>query len=104
MESDFDNLATLTGDSSWSAANMRQYLIKLEKVNYLQSLLDLVGHGTNGWLGISHTPINLALQDIQAVNSAWGAVYALGNLTGLPLNLVSALAGDMNAFTTVRDQ
>ena len=33
--SDFDNVATITGDDSWSADNMRKYFTKLEKNQYL---------------------------------------------------------------------
>ncbi|KAG9528249.1 glucose-methanol-choline oxidoreductase-like protein, partial [Aureobasidium melanogenum] len=33
--SDFDNIAAITGDASWSADNMRKYFVKLENNHYL---------------------------------------------------------------------
>ncbi|KAF8174905.1 hypothetical protein BJ912DRAFT_1024588 [Pholiota molesta] len=53
-ESDWNNIATLTGDSSWSATNMRRYWTKLENNQYLTpSPANSVGHGFNGWLDSS---------------------------------------------------
>ncbi|OCL09578.1 GMC oxidoreductase [Glonium stellatum] len=46
-DADWDAIANITGDSSWSAKNMRKYLIQLEHVNYL---LNSTIHGHNGWL------------------------------------------------------
>jgi choline dehydrogenase len=103
MESDWSDLVALTGDSSWSPDNMRKYLTRLEKVLYLQSVPVLVGHGTTGWLGVSHTPLTLAT-DFQALGFLLGGIFALGNWTNTVINLATALAGDMNAWTPFRDQ
>ncbi|PHH86995.1 hypothetical protein CDD83_9455 [Cordyceps sp. RAO-2017] len=46
--SDFDALALLTGDASWSAKRMRRYFARLERNRYL--LPGLKGHGYDGWL------------------------------------------------------
>jgi choline dehydrogenase len=102
-KSDFQYLVDLTGDESWSPENMRKYLIRLEAVNYLQSVTDFAGHGSNGWLGVSHTPLNLAV-DLQALGFLLGSIFALGNYTGTLINLATALAGDMNADNDFRDQ
>lgn len=101
--SDFQSLADLTGDDTWLPDNMRKYMVRLESVNYLQSALSLVGHGTDGWLGVSHTPLNLAT-DVQALSFLLGSIFTLGNWTGTPLNLATALAGDQNAYNNIRDQ
>jgi hypothetical protein len=78
-------------------------MVRLEAVNYLQSALSLAGHGTDGWLGVSHTPLNLAT-DVQALSFLLGSIFTLGNWTGTVGNLATALAGDMNADGDLRDQ
>ena len=54
-ESDFDNIAQITGKSSWSAQTMRQYFVRLERNQYLPS--SVVGHGSTPRTGISGNPI-----------------------------------------------
>jgi choline dehydrogenase-like flavoprotein len=56
-DSDWDGIATLTGDASWRAANMRRYARRLENCRHrpfwraLARLgIDPLGHGWNGWL------------------------------------------------------
>lgn len=46
---DWDEIAEMTGDNSWSAENMREYLIKLEKVHYSSTYK----HGHAGWLDMT---------------------------------------------------
>jgi choline dehydrogenase len=60
-DSDWDNIAELTGDASWSARNMRRYFVRLENCRYrafwrlLSQLIgdrfNPTGHGWRGWLG-----------------------------------------------------
>jgi choline dehydrogenase len=52
---DWDGIAELTGDSSWSADNMRGHFRRLENCRYRPPWLDRLGldrsgHGWNGWL------------------------------------------------------
>jgi len=56
-DSDWDNLASLTGDLTWRAAHMRRYFKRVEECRYrpLQRWLGKFGinpsgHGWNGWL------------------------------------------------------
>ena len=56
-DSDWDDIATLTGDASWRATDMRRYFQRLEQCRYrpawrtLSRLgLDMTGHGWDGWL------------------------------------------------------
>lgn len=60
-ESDWSNIESITGDSSWSPANMRPYFEKLERNGYLPS--GIIGHGYNGWLGTSLTSLSLVIED-----------------------------------------
>ena len=56
-DSDWDDIAALTGDASWRATDMRRYFQRLEQCRYrpawraLSRLgLDPTGHGWDGWL------------------------------------------------------
>jgi choline dehydrogenase len=56
-DADWDNIAALTGDSSWSAGNMRKYFQRLENCHYRPPYrwLSWLGinptrHGFRGWL------------------------------------------------------
>lgn len=53
--SDWNNIATITGDNSWSANNMRHYLTKVERNLYGKN--EYSGHGRQGWLPISHNAL-----------------------------------------------
>ncbi|KFY44495.1 hypothetical protein V494_01452 [Pseudogymnoascus sp. VKM F-4513 (FW-928)] len=101
-QDDFQYVASLTGDGSWTPANMRKYFVKLEKNTYLQSILS-PGHGRSGWLGIDLTPVTLALKDLQLLSLLQGAITALGGWSGTVLNLATFLAGDANADSPLRD-
>ncbi|KAH8724777.1 hypothetical protein GQ44DRAFT_750034 [Phaeosphaeriaceae sp. PMI808] len=48
-DADFDEIATITGDKSWSHENMRKYLLRLEKAHYNSSF----NHGHDGWLDMT---------------------------------------------------
>lgn len=103
---DFQYLADLTGDASWSPTNMRNYFKKMEDCGYLQ--LDLAGHGYSGWFGDNVAPLTLALEDLQLTSQLLGAAFALGNHTGSALvggvsDLATLLLGDANADSDSRD-
>ncbi|KAI9643497.1 hypothetical protein NHQ30_008116 [Ciborinia camelliae] len=65
-ESDWQYIADLTGDNSWSPDNMRTYFEKMEKCDYLPE--DTPGHGFDGWFHISATNQTMLVQD-QKINS-----------------------------------
>jgi choline dehydrogenase len=84
-DSDWDDIADLTGDSSWRASNMRRYLRLLENCRHrpLQRFLrwfglDRTGHGWNGWLSSERASPQSAFGDEQLVQmlirSAWSVV------------------------------
>ncbi|KAI0165999.1 hypothetical protein GGR57DRAFT_1620 [Xylariaceae sp. FL1272] len=101
-QSDFEYIASLTGDSSWSADNMRTYFKKLERNHYL--LPGQSGHGYNGWLQTETPPLSIVLKDPQLLSMLTGGAFALGNLTGGIFDIASLLAGDANANTVSRDK
>lgn len=52
-ESDWDRIAALTGDASWSSERMRRYFQLVERCQYSSRTLDFVTggrHGFQGWL------------------------------------------------------
>jgi choline dehydrogenase len=100
-QSDFENIAELTGDDSWSASNMRKYFAKLENNHYL--LPGAEGHGNDGWLGTQYSPIDIVLTDPKLLSVVTGATFALGNQTNALINLGSLVVGDANADTKTRD-
>ncbi|KAH7067606.1 glucose-methanol-choline oxidoreductase-like protein [Paraphoma chrysanthemicola] len=100
-QSDFENIASLTGDASWSPDNMRKYFVKLEDNKYL--LPGAEGHGYDGWLGTSYSPIDIVLTDPKLLSVVSGGVFALGNQTNAIVNLGTLVAGDANADSETRD-
>ncbi|KAH8426537.1 GMC family oxidoreductase [Aspergillus melleus] len=101
FRSDFDSIASLTGDSSWSADNMRKYYKRLENAGYVLPLTP--GHGYDGWLHTDVAPISLVLQDPQLISLILGGAFAIGNLTNTVINLATLIAGDANKDSAARD-
>ena len=101
-QSDFQYIAALTGDESWSPSNMRKHFQKLEKKQYLPGLPN--GHGFDGWLTTENAPLTIPLKDPQLLSVISGGAFALGNLTKSPINIATLLAGDLNADSVLRDR
>lgn len=101
-QSDFEYISSLTGDASWSAANMRKYFARLERKQYLTGLPK--GHGYTGWLATETAPLTIPLLDPQLLTVITGGAFALGNLTDQILNVATLLAGDLNADSKLRDR
>ncbi|KAH8896583.1 choline dehydrogenase [Thozetella sp. PMI_491] len=101
-KSDFDNIANLTGDASWSADNMRKYFTRLERNQYQLLPIDK-SHGYKGWLGVEEAPLTIALKDLDLLSLIVGGAFALGNLTGGIFNIAGLLLEDANANTRARD-
>jgi choline dehydrogenase-like flavoprotein len=91
-DADWDNIATLTGDSSWNAAHMRTYFERLENCHHrwpYRLLSRLLGinpsrHGFKGWLHTEKAiPLDsLGNRDLLAtlIDSAIGAVQDIGHI------------------------
>ncbi|KAH9906369.1 hypothetical protein F4778DRAFT_644640 [Xylariomycetidae sp. FL2044] len=101
-QSDFEYMATLTGDSSWGPDSMREYFKKMEKNQYLS--LDITGHGYDGWLATETAPLSIVTGDVQLLSLLTGGAWALGNLTGGLIDLTTLIAGDLNADSESRDK
>ncbi|KAI6781967.1 uncharacterized protein J7T54_005178 [Emericellopsis cladophorae] len=89
-DSGWEKLATLTGDSAWSAANMRQYFKRLKSARYFPNAID--GHGFEGWLTTSVTDLGLVTKDIKLLTVIVSAESAMGKgFFGLVLSTVNGL-------------
>src|SRR3954471_4677171 len=90
---DWDNLARLTGDPSWSAANMRRYFERLENCSYrpvyrwLQKLFGFnpTRHGFSGWLSTQKALPLGALEDRALVQSIKASALSAFAEIGEPL-------------------
>jgi choline dehydrogenase len=52
-DNDWDHIANLTGDPSWSADKMQSYFEQIENNQYVLSYrTEANGHGFHGWLGV----------------------------------------------------
>lgn len=100
-QSDFEYIATLTNDGSWSPSNMRKYFKRMENNKYL--LPAIRGHGYNGWLSDETAPVDLVVKDPQLLSMLLGGAFALGNQTNSVFNLATLLAADANADSKLRD-
>ena len=100
-QSDFEYIASLTGDSSWSPQNMRNYFTKMEKNQHL--LPGAQGHGYDGWLTTETAPLSIVLEDPMLLSMLSGGAFALGNETNSVVNLDTLIAGDANADSDKRD-
>jgi choline dehydrogenase len=93
---DWDDIAETTGDESWSAENMRKYLVKLERVHYNSTYQ----HGHDGWLDMTmldpgHS-INADFRQLQIL-AAEASGYSAADTPSL-------LQRDMNGDQPNRDQ
>ena len=61
--SDWDHIAALTGDKSWSSDSMRHYFTRLERCGYASRLDAASRHGFDGWLATNVADPLLMVRD-----------------------------------------
>lgn len=89
-DSDWEYIASLTNDSSWTADNMLSYFKGIEKNEYLPS--SIIGHGFSGWLVTSLTSLSLVVEDLKLLSLIISAATATGkSLLGSILTTVTGL-------------
>lgn len=92
--SDWQNIADLTGDASWAPDKMRAYFEKLERCAYVkdpgQGKPNPTRHGYKGWLSTTDFDLTLGLGDpavvqtvLKAIKAAWLEGFS-GVLPDLP--------------------
>ena len=90
-DADWDGIATLTGDPSWSASRMRNYFERLEDCRYrwIYRWLDKLGinpsrHGFRGWLSTEKAIPMISLDNVDLLRtileSSVEATESVGNL------------------------
>jgi len=90
-EADWDGIATLTGDSSWGASQMRCYFERLENCHYrwVYRWLDKLGinparHGFRGWLSTETAIPMVSLDNVYLLrtllDSSAAAIRGVGHL------------------------
>ncbi|KAL1382785.1 hypothetical protein HDK64DRAFT_295158 [Phyllosticta capitalensis] len=100
FDSDWEAVADLTGDSSWSGSTFQRLFENIEKCEYLPN--SVVGHGFNGWLYTSLTSLLTAVSDLKVVSVILSAGSAMGidiagTLVGTVTGLAEVLLKDVNA-------
>ena len=84
-ESDWDRIAKLTGDNSWSAEKMRKYFQRVERCQYASKTWDFVTggkHGFDGWLS-TERPRQETLEDFVKKDPQLQRILAAVALTTL---------------------
>jgi choline dehydrogenase len=109
---DWDAIALLTGDSSWSANRMRGYFERLENCQhrgFAYRLLAKLGinptrHGWNGWLHTEKAIPAAALADVRLVETIFDSAYEELKNTGQDVQQTAGLLesqGDPNDWRIV---
>ncbi|KAK3686233.1 hypothetical protein B0T22DRAFT_411140 [Podospora appendiculata] len=62
-DADWNKIAALSGDSSWSAESMRKIFVKIEKNLYLRPNESRAGHGFNGYVQLAQGDSSYYLQE-----------------------------------------
>ncbi|KAK2751957.1 hypothetical protein FQN55_008699 [Onygenales sp. PD_40] len=99
-DADWNHVAELTGDDSWTAENMRQYLVSLENNTYLPEGSE--GHGFDGYLTTSLADATTWIGKDTNINAiAEQIAIATGASPG---DLEALLTADPNGVEPDRDQ
>lgn len=108
--SDWDGIASLTGDASWSASRMRRYFELMERCEYLTSRDDTRGHGFRGWLRTRLSDASLAITDAKLLKIITASALAFdlaslrdGDAIFLRSQLLQLLKRDLNNVDPRRD-
>jgi choline dehydrogenase len=101
-DSDWSHIVNITGDKSWSPANMRKLYERMEAVEY--GTKGTPGHGYGGWLATSKPPISLAQNDETLLTIGITAAGAISqNASEEADNIQRVFEGDMNSPSPARD-
>jgi choline dehydrogenase len=101
-DSDFDAIASMTGDASWAADKMRDYYVRIESCQYCEP--SQPGHGFAGYIGTSMVEesaysIFPSLADIAYAGTETPEAFFEGNPT-LDVNDPSVAQGATGYFKT----
>ena len=78
---EWNRIAQLTGDDSWTGARMRKYFERLERCTYVRKPTTAEGnpsqHGFKGWLTTSFPDLSIVGSDLQLQKVILSALHAL---------------------------
>jgi len=86
--SDWDSIATLTGDGSWHSDTMRRYFERLERCEYVDSAHTATRHGFKGWLTTNVADPSLMVHDELLRKLTWAASQESFFSLGRPITRV----------------
>ncbi|KAK4184741.1 GMC oxidoreductase [Podospora australis] len=96
----WDNIATITGDRSWSHESMRKYFVQFENNTHLPP--GTPGHGFDGWLQTSTPDLNRIYPNTSA---ALPILRQLATSLGHdPATLFQRMRADVNSLDPQHDQ
>jgi choline dehydrogenase len=108
-EADWDAIAELTSDASWSAERMHAYFRRLENCRHRPAQRQLArrgtdhtGHGWNGWLHTEKAIPSSALRDEHLLRATAATAQAAFAGAGGMLRSLSQNAGDPNDIDVIR--
>jgi choline dehydrogenase len=103
---DWDDIASMTGDMSWRADNMRNYFKRLENCRY--SPADQSAHEFDGWLQTTLADGTLIFEDPKLLSVLLATATALGKdvfgkIVSTPAGMLQLLSRDLNSDSPDRD-
>jgi choline dehydrogenase len=102
-ESDWEDIAALTGDPSFHAWQMRQHFTNIEDNAYI-GIFGREGHGFEGWLSVEQPDSALALRDLKLLDLVKAAASTAGDgLFSSSTQLLGLMRRDLNAYGAERD-
>ena len=104
-DADWDGIAALTNDRSWSAASMQQYFRRIEECRYRplwrsthKGGLDATGHGWDGWLPTEHPMPTAVLRDkallrtlLESALTYGGRAKQIARILNIPIWLAACI-------------
>ncbi|ETN36199.1 uncharacterized protein HMPREF1541_08476 [Cyphellophora europaea CBS 101466] len=99
---DWDQIANITGDDSWSASHMRSYYEAIEDNLHVQE--GVPGHGFGGYLGVDVTHADVIAKDPQRIANARGTAAGFGkDERSVSTDWDTVVLNDINALAPSRD-
>ncbi|PHH78879.1 hypothetical protein CDD80_6088 [Ophiocordyceps camponoti-rufipedis] len=102
--SDWDDIARLTGDSSWTSDRMHVYFRRVNREQRPPLSPPISPTDGAGWLSIERAPLGILATDPLSASVLLGGAFAMGNRTGAANTVANLLAGDANEDSPRRDR
>lgn len=94
LDDDWDQIASISGDSSWKAPKIRAYQERFEECQYASH--GSPGHGYGGWLSTNRAEPSVFMSDIKTYWMLKAAGSLLDTAVGSVTELLATLSRDLN--------